>query len=302
MGGHHHDHSHGHSHGTDRRGRLAIVVGLTLTVMVAQVVVGLTAGSLALLSDAGHMATDALGVTMALVAATLARRPRPTPSHTFGLHRVEILSALANAVLLVCVAAYVIVEAVQRIGHDHTLEVGPVLVVGAIGLAANIAGFLVLRSDARDNLNVRGAYLEVVADAVGSVAVITATTLVWATGWMWLDTVAALAIGALIIPRSLGLGRAALRVLVEAAPAHLDPEEITRALYDVPAVEGIHDLHVWTLTSGKEMLMAHVSVSDHADTNDVLARTRQVLAERFGITHATVQVEQGGEPCAPCQW
>lgn len=304
MGGHHHHHHHHHDrpNDPDHRTRLAVVVAITLGVMVAQVVVGLTAGSLALLSDAGHMATDAAGVTMALVAATLARRPRPTPGHTFGLHRVEILAALANAVLLSGVAVYVIVAAIGRLGDAPDLDTGPVLVVGVVGLLANLVGYALLRHGARNNLNVQGASLEVLADAVGSVIVIVATTLVWVTDWVWWDTIAALAIGAFIVPRSLRLGRAALRVLVEAAPPHLDPDEITRAIGAIPTVASVHDLHVWTLTSGKEMLMAHVSVDATADSQQVLHRTRKVLAEQFGISHATIQVERGAEPCEPCQW
>jgi cobalt-zinc-cadmium efflux system protein len=299
MGGHHHHH---HRVDPDHRTRLAVVVALTLSVMVAQVVVGLTAGSLALLSDAGHMATDAAGVTMALVAATLARRPRPTPGHTFGLHRVEILAALANAVLLGGVAVYIIIEAIRRLGDPPSLDTGPVLVVGTVGLVANLVGYALLRPGAQHNLNVRGASLEVLADAVGSVMVIVATTLVWLTDWTWWDTMAAVAIGAFIVPRSLRLGRAALRVLVEAAPEHLDPNDISVALVGIPTVVSVHDLHVWTLTSGKEMLMAHVAVNDDADTSTVLAQARQLLHDRFGITHATIQVERGGEPCEPCRW
>lgn len=279
-----------------------MVVVLTLLVMIAQIVVGVAAGSLALLSDAGHMATDALGVTMALVAATLAARPRPTPSHTFGLHRLEILAALANAVLLVAVAVYVVVEAVRRWGDSHSLDTGPVLVVGAIGLAANLVGFVLLRGDAEHDLNVRGAYLEVMADAIGSVAVIVSAALVWATDWTWIDAAAGIGIGLFIVPRSLRLARSALRVLVEAAPDHLQPETIVDALRELPGVLDVHDLHVWTLTSGKEMLMVHLAVDDVTDNQHVLAATRHLLADRFAITHATVQVEQGGEACDPCQW
>jgi cobalt-zinc-cadmium efflux system protein len=239
---------------------------------------------------------------MALVAATLARRPRPSPGHTFGLHRLEILSALANAVLLLAVAVYVVVEAVRRLGSDHTLQPVPVLVVGGIGLAANLVGFVLLRRGARENLNIRGAYLEVMADTIGSIGVIAATVVVWITDWTWVDAAAAVGIGVFILPRSLRLARAALRVLVEAAPAHLDPDAITRSLCDVPNVTGVHDLHVWTLTSGKDMLMAHLSVHKDTDTQQVLTRTREMLRERFGISHATLQVERGGEPCEPCRW
>lgn len=270
--------------------------------MITQIIVGLRSGSLALLSDAGHMATDALGVTMALVAATLARRAHPSPSHTFGLHRLEILAALANAVLLVGVAAYVLIEAVARLGDTHDLDTGPVLAVGVVGLAANLVGVVLLRGGAAHSLNVRGAYLEVAADALGSVAVIAATLVVWATGWMWMDAAAAVGIAVFVVPRSLRLARSALRVLVEAAPPHLDPDAITSSLCSIPGVRDVHDLHIWTLTSGKDVLMAHLTVDDEADTSVVLAATRALLADQYGIAHATLQLEQGGDACTPCTW
>jgi cobalt-zinc-cadmium efflux system protein len=186
---------------------------------------------------------------------------------------------------------YVLVEAIRRIQHPSDVTTGPVLVVGVLGLAVNVVSFLLLREGARESLNVRGAYLEVFADLLGSLGVIVGTTLLWATGWHWVDPVVALAIGVFVLPRAWRLGREALRILVQEAPPGIDVERVRADLLTIPNVVDVHDLHVWTLTSDMEVATAHVMVSAGSDTHGVLDQARQVLADRHGLTHATLQVE-----------
>jgi cobalt-zinc-cadmium efflux system protein len=299
--------SHGHNHtvraGARHAGALTTAFVLTVAFSVVQVVTGLVTGSLALLSDAGHMATDAVGLGMALAAIHMATSARDHPQRTFGLYRLEILAALANAVLLFGIAAYVVVEAISRLDEDRDVASTPVLVVGTIGLAVNVVAFLLLRSGARESLNVRGAYLEVVSDALGSVAVIVAAIVWGVTGWEWVDPLIGAAIGMWILPRAWRLGRDALRVLVQAAPTHLDVAALRDDLAAIDGVVDVHDLHVWTLTSEMEVATAHVMVAAGTDSHGVLDRARHVLAERHGITHATLQVEpddHGG--CDAISW
>ena len=287
------DHNHGHSHGQLARagaryaGRLRVAFALVVVFLLVQIVVGVAAGSLALLSDAGHMATDALGIGMALAAITAASRAATDGQRTFGLYRLEIIAALANAVLLFAVAGYVLTEAVRRFDDAPHVASAPVLLVGVLGLAVNVACFLLLREGAGASLNLRGAYLEVVADLLGSVGVIAAALVMWTTGWHWVDPVVGAAIGVFILPRAFRLGRDALRVLVEAAPADIDVAGIRAALSSLEGVADVHDLHVWTLTSEMHMLTAHLSVADGTDTHSVLHAARAVLTDRFSLTHAT---------------
>jgi cobalt-zinc-cadmium efflux system protein len=298
-----HAHDHGLRASARHAGALTVAFALTLAFLVVQVVTGLVTGSLALLSDAGHMATDAVGLGMALAAIQVATSARDHPQRTFGLYRLEILAALANACLLFGVAAYVVVEAITRLDEDRDVASTPVLVVGAIGLAVNIVAFLLLRPGASESLNLRGAYLEVVSDAFGSVAVIVAAIVWGATGWPWVDPLMGAAIGVLILPRAWRLGRDALRVLVQAAPSHLDVASLRHDLAAIDGVVDVHDLHVWTLTSEMEVATAHVMVAVGTDAHGVLDQARLVLAERHGITHATLQVEpedHGG--CDAVSW
>jgi cobalt-zinc-cadmium efflux system protein len=244
-----------------------------------------------------------VGLGMALAAIHMATSARDHPQRTFGLYRLEILAALANAVLLFGIAAYVVVEAISRLDEDRDVASTPVLVVGTIGLAVNVVAFLLLRSGARESLNVRGAYLEVVSDALGSVAVIAAAIVWGVTGWEWVDPLIGAAIGMWILPRAWRLGRDALRVLVQAAPTHLDVAALRDDLAAIDGVVDVHDLHVWTLTSEMEVATAHVMVAAGTDSHGVLDRARHVLAERHGITHATLQVEpddHGG--CDAISW
>ena len=305
-----HNHSHGalHSHvdiraGARHLGRLWWSFALVVGFMVVQVIVGLATRSLALLSDAGHMATDGLGLGMALAAITAANRAKQATHRTYGLYRLEILAALANAVLLFGVAGFVLYEAIRRLGDPPEIASIPVLIVGIIGLVVNIVAFLLLRQGAEESLNVRGAYLEVVADMLGSVGVIASAVLMWATGWGWVDPVVGAGIGLFILPRAWKLGRAALRILVQAAPEGTDLEAITAALVDIDGVADVHDLHVWTLTSEMDVLTAHLAIHPEAQSMTVLNEARAMLADRFQLSHATLQVETvGNQECEDMTW
>lgn len=303
---HEHGHTHGHASaraGARHAGRLRAAFVLIVAFLVVQVVVGIATHSLALQSDAGHMATDALGLGMALAAIGAANRATHADHRTFGLYRLEILAALANAALLFAVAGYVLLEAGIRLNDPASVNSGPVLVVGVLGLAVNVAAFLLLRAGAAESLNVRGAYLEVVSDMLGSVGVIVAALVLWLTDWHWVDPVIGAAIGLFILPRAFRLGRDALRVLVQAAPAELVVDEIDGALRAIAGVTDVHDLHVWTLTSDMNVLTAHLAVGDETPTLDVLAAAQTVLADRFRLTHATLQVERGDdERCHDLSW
>jgi len=292
--GHSHAHGHGHSHGRagERHRRpLAIALALVIGYLGVQVVVGLLTGSLTLLSDAGHMATDALGLGLALVAIRAASRPVADSSRTFGSFRLEILAALANAVLLFAVAGYVLVEAALRLGDPPEVASLQVLVVGAVGLAVNVVSFLLLREGAGESLNVRGAYMEVMADLLGSVGVILAAGGMWLTGWRWIDPVIGAGIGVFILPRAARLGKEALRVLLQQAPAHLDVEEMRADLAALDGVTDVHDVHLWTLTSDMEVLTAHLVHERTVDGHGVLDAARDLLQQRYGVHHATLQVE-----------
>ena len=289
---------HGHDHGVAamRAGArhirpLLISFGLVVAFLVVQVVTGITTGSLALLSDAGHMATDALGLGMALAAIQAASKARNHPQRTFGLYRLEILAALINAVLLFGVAGYVFVEAISRLSDASDVASTPVLIVGIIGLVVNVIAFLLLRAGSKESLNLQGAYIEVLSDMLGSVGVIVAAIVWGITGWAWVDPVIGAAIGVFILPRAWKLGREALRVLVQAAPARLDLTAMQAELAGIGGVVDVHDLHVWTLTSDMEVATAHLMVAVGTDSHAVLDRARELLAERHGISHATLQVE-----------
>jgi cobalt-zinc-cadmium efflux system protein len=288
------DHAHDHHHvraGARHAGRLRAAFGVVVAVLVIELVVGLVTGSLALLSDAGHVATDALGLGMAIAAIHLASRRAERSGRSFGLYRLEILAALGNAVLLFGMAIYVSVEALSRLSATETPEAVPVLVAATIGLAANVVAFRLLRPGAAESVNVRGAYLEVLADLVGSVGVLVAVLVYSVTGWGWVDPVIGAALGVWILPRTWRLGAEAVRVLVQAAPASVDLHRMEHDLAGITGVVDVHDLHVWTLTSDMDVATAHLVVATVDDSHAVLDRARDLLAERYRITHATLQVE-----------
>ena len=292
-----HRHSHGHGQAHSRAGerhapRLVLAFAVIAALFLVEAVAAVATGSLALLSDAAHMLTDVLGVGMALAAITLASRGTARRGRSFGLYRLEILAALANAVLLFVVAGYVLLEAVDRLRGDAAeIPTTSVLVVAVAGLAANVVAFLLLRDGAAESLNVRGAYLEVVADLIGSVAVIASTIATAITGLHGIDAAAGAVLGLWILPRTWRLAGDALRVLLQAAPAGLDLAAVQADLAALPHVVDVHDLHVWTLTSEMDVASAHLMVAAEGDTHAVLDQARQLLADRYAVTHATLQVE-----------
>ncbi|MEU9781841.1 cation diffusion facilitator family transporter [Streptomyces phaeochromogenes] len=298
-------HSHGHAHGADGggtvtaayRGRLRVALWITLTVMVVEIVGGIVANSLALVADAAHMATDALGLAMALLAIHFAGRP-PSGNRTFGYARAEILAALANCLLLLGVGGYVLYEAIQRFVTPAETEGGLTAVFGLIGLVANMISLSLLMRGQKESLNVRGAFLEVAADALGSLAVLVSAVLVLTTGWQAADPVASIVIGLMIVPRTWKLLRETLNVLLEAAPEDVDMAAVRSHIRALPGVEDVHDLHAWTITSGLPVLSAHVVVGAEAlDTighEKMLHELRSCLGEHFDVEHCTFQLEPDG--------
>lgn len=299
-------HDHGHSHGgppptgtaaAAHRGRLRIALCITLTVMVVEIVGGLLADSLALIADAAHMATDGLGLAMALLAIHFANLPA-AGNRTFGYARAEILAALANCLLLLGVGGYVLYEAVQRFITPAATEGGLTIVFGLIGLVANMISLSILVQGQKDSINVRGAYLEVLADALGSVAVLISAGLILATGWQAADPIASLVIGLMIVPRTVRLLRETLNVLLEAAPKNIDMSEVRAHILDLPGVADVHDLHAWTITSGMPVLSAHVVVSpgvlDSVGHEKMLHDLQGCLGVHFDVEHCTFQLEPGG--------
>ncbi|GGF48024.1 cation transporter [Marmoricola endophyticus] len=292
---------HGHGHGTghaagraeDRR-RLWLVAGITALVFVVEVVGALLSGSLALLADAGHMLTDVGGVLLALFASYVATRPA-NDQRTFGYHRAEILAALVNALLLVVVFVYVAYEGVSRLLDPPPVQSGLMLVFAVVGLAANAVSLAVLTARRGESLNMRGAFLEVLGDTLGSVAAIVAGVVILATGFERADPIASLLIAVLIVPRALSLLREATSVLFESAPPGLDVAEVREHLIAMDGVEDVHDLHAWTITSGMPSLSAHVTVSDaclrERGVGPMLDDFARCVREDFGVEHATFQVE-----------
>lgn len=287
-------HDHGHAAGrAEDRGRLRIVLAVTVSVMVLEVVGWLVTGSLALLADAGHMATDAAAVVLALGAsyvATLSGGPRST----FGLHRAEVLAALINSVVLLVVCGYLIYAGIVRLSSPEHVDAGPMVVFAAVGLVANAISLSVLRRGT-GGLNMRGALNEVVADLLGSLLAVVAGIVIWTTGFTRADPIATLLIAVLILPRAFALARDATIVLLEIAPRGLDLDEVRTHLLRVPGVTDVHDLHAWTITSGIPSLSAHVTVTDaclaERGVGETLDELSRCVAEHFEVHHATFQVE-----------
>ncbi|MCW2768866.1 MAG: cation transporter [Aeromicrobium sp.] len=281
------------------RGRLAVVLGLSLVVLVVEAVVAWVTGSLALLADAGHMLGDSFGIAMALAAIAVAQRGGAAGSRrSFGYHRTEILVAGLNGLVLLGLAVWVTVSAVRRVGDAPALDGGLIMVAGVIGLVINLVGLLLLRDGSRESLNVRGAYLEVMGDALGSVAVLISAIVILLTGWYAADAIASLVIAAMIVPRAISLLREVAEVLLEATPRDVDLEELREHIMGTPGVADVHDLHVWTITSGMPVMSAHVVVEDSVtgmeEAHAVLDRLRGCLAEHFDVEHSTFQIEPAG--------
>lgn len=266
------------------------MLALVVTYMVAEVVGGLLTNSLALLADAGHMLSDAGALALSLFALWIARRP-PTSTLTYGFYRTEILAALLNGATLVAISIYIFAEAIRRIGAPPEIEGGWMMVVAGGGLGVNLIGLWILSRGRSENLNVRGAWLHVLTDTLGSVGTLAAGGLILAFDWRWADPVASVLIGLLVLYSSWALLKETVAVLMEGAPGDIDVDEVRQALHDVPGVSSAHDLHVWTITSGMVALSAHVVAVDGSSGGPLLERIRAMLSDRFGIHHITVQVE-----------
>jgi cobalt-zinc-cadmium efflux system protein len=284
-------HDHHHSAAAAHRGRLASVFAITMAVLLVEVVGAALSGSLALLADAGHVLADGAGIGLALLAIRFAARPA-TPQRTFGYFRLEILAAVINAVLLFGVAGFVLVEAWRRLAEPPEVASGLMLAVAAAGLVANAVSMWLLREAQQKSLNLRGAYLEVWGDLLGSVAVLAAAVVIALTGFQAADPIASALIGALILPRTWRLLREAVDVLLEAAPKGVDLAEVRRHLIETPGVTDVHDLHAWTITSGLPVLSVHVVLERDADAGRVLDGLGACLAGHFDIEHSTFQLEQ----------
>ncbi len=292
----------GHA-GARHRWRLVATFGLVATFFVVELVAGLLSGSLALISDAGHMAADVVALGAALVATVVAARPDTTGRRSFGSYRVEIFASGLAAAVMLGVSVFVIVEAVGRIGEPVEVLGGVMLGVGVLGLLVNVVSMALLRGGAGESLNVKGAYLEVLADTLGSVGVIVAALLVGATGQAWWDTALALAIGVFVAVRAVLLGREVLAVLGQHVPADLDAAAVTDDLAGIDGVIDVHDLHLWTLTSGMNVATAHVTFEDGAALHEVLDTARELLRDRYDIDHSTLQVEPSSHNgCEEADW
>jgi cobalt-zinc-cadmium efflux system protein len=296
---HHHGHGHGHAHhdhtaGANERS-LRIAFALTAAFLLVELAGGLITRSLALISDAAHMFTDVAALAIALMAIRIARRPADA-RRTFGYHRFEILAAAFNALMLFAAALYILYEAWQRLQAPPRIDSTGMLVIACVGLGVNLASMAVLRHGQDSSLNVKGAYLEVWADAVGSVGVIIGALLIKLTGLGWIDTAVALLIGLWVVPRTWSLLKSSVHILLEGTPEDIDLGDLQRRLLAVPGVVSLHDLHVWSVTSGKSSLTVHLVTRADVDAQrDVLPEVRRLLAHDFDLHHVTVQCEL--EPC-----
>ena len=278
--------------------RLKIVFALTTGYMLAEGLTGLLANSLALLADAGHMLTDAGALGLSLLAVSFSER-KPSPQKSFGYYRAEILAALANALVLLLMSVYILYEAWQRFTNPPVVASWPVLIVAAIGMGVNLLGIRLLAASSAKSLNVKAAYLEVMSDLLGSLGVILAGVIMLTTGWYRADPIFGAAIGLFIVPRTWTLLKDAVHILMEAAPPNFDLGRLKEAMLSVPSVTTVHDLHVWTLTSGVNAMTVHVWISDDAEGTRVLGDLQRIAKEQFEINHTTIQIEKECESSAP---
>ena len=288
--GHGHSHGHHHHHGGGIACRLAIVLGLTALYMVAEVVGGVLSHSLALLADAGHMLSDVGALGLSLFAAWISRRP-PTPKRSYGFYRTEILAALANAATLIAISIWVCIEAWRRLHAPPEVAGRLVMAIAAGGFVINVAGMWVLHGGREDNLNVRGAWLHVATDALGNIGTVIAGALVAYAGLAWADPAASVLIALLVCWSSWALLKESVEVLMESTPSGIDPDRVRDALHAVAGVRAVHDLHIWSITSGQVSMSAHVAVDGSRPDRLVLPELCAALRDRFGITHVTLQLE-----------
>lgn len=293
----------GHGHGTPPtaaygyRRRMVVVLAIIVVIMAAEVVGAIVSGSLALFADAGHMLADGFGVALALLATMVAARPA-TSRRTFGLQRAEILAALTNGIIVAVVGGFAVVVGIRRLFEPAEIDSGVMLAVAIVGLVGNVAALLLLRGGQRESLNVRGAYLEVLGDTLGSVAVVGAAVAIMSTGYLRADAIASVLIGLMILPRAWTLLRDVVNVLLEATPKGVDLENVRQHMLEAPGVVDVHDLHAWTITSGVPVLSAHVVVAETAAADcghgSVLDGLHRCLAGHFDIEHSTFQIEPQG--------
>lgn len=272
------------------RGLLIIVLGLTTTYMIAEVIGGIITGSLALIADAAHMLTDVFGLVTALVAIWFASRPA-TKQRTYGYYRAEILGALFNTVVLFGISFYILYEAWRRFQQPPAVQSGPMMIVASIGLVVNLVGAWLLHKASAESLNMRGAYLEVISDTLGSIGVIVAALVMTFTGWYYADPLFSVAIGLFILPRTWKLLNEAVGILLEGTPSHINIADLEQKITALPGVEGVHDIHVWTISSGIDAMSGHVVIRKEEDHDDILAQVCNLLHGTYKIGHVTVQIE-----------
>jgi cobalt-zinc-cadmium efflux system protein len=291
------DHSHSHSAANANQRRLLIALAITALMTVVELVGGVLSNSLALLGDAGHMFTDTLALGLSVVALTLAKRPA-SQTRTYGFHRAEVLAALTNGTILVLICGFIFYESYQRLVSPPEVRGSLMLVVAAIGFLANLIGILILRSASRDNLNVKGAFLHMWGDTISSIGVIVASVIILVTGWTMVDPIISIFIGLLILRGAISLVLESSDILLEAAPKHLDVTQISSALKEIEGIRDVHDLHLWTITSGIYALSCHLLIEDRmvSSSSHVVEEVNQALSQKFGIGHSTLQLE-----CEECK-
>ncbi|MFC2020608.1 cation diffusion facilitator family transporter [Chloroflexota bacterium] len=290
----------GHEHGnTTSRSRLKIVIAIVVTIMVAEVIGGIISNSLALLGDAGHMLVDGLALSLSLFAITMAAKPA-TPSKTFGYHRVEIMAALANGTLLVLVSIYIFYEAYQRFIEPPVVRAPIMLVIASIGLIANLIGILLLRGVSHGNLNIKAAFWHILGDTISSVGVIAGGVIIMVTGWGIVDPIIAVLIGCIILWGAVRLVRESVDILLEAVPKHIPVDKVTEILRNVTGVDEVHDVHIWTITSGIHAMSAHLIIEDQnvSGSAEIVDKVNRDMSQQFNITHTTLQLEC--ERCESC--
>jgi cobalt-zinc-cadmium efflux system protein len=271
---------------------LKVTLGLVLVIMIAEIIGGILSNSLALMSDAGHMLTDALALGLSLFAVSLARRPA-TPTRTYGYHRAEIMAALANGTLLILISVFIFYEAYRRFFETPVVKSPLMLIVASIGLVANLIGMFLLKKGSRQSINVKAAFWHVIGDTLSSVGVIIAGVIIFFTGWYIADPILAVVIGVVIFWGAVRIVRESVDILLESVPEHVQVEKLTAAVKNIPGVEDLHDVHIWTITSGIYALSAHLKIADQmvSESGDILVKVNEILAHDFSITHTTLQLE-----------
>jgi cobalt-zinc-cadmium efflux system protein len=285
-------HSEEHNHDAINSRPLKITLGLVLVIMVAEIIGGIFSNSLALLSDAGHMLTDALALGLSMFAMNLARRP-PTATKTYGYHRAEIMAALANGTILLLVSVIIFYEAAQRFMAEPAVKGPLMLIIALIGLAANLAGLYLLRRGSKKSINIKAAFWHIIGDTLSSVGVIIAAIIIQITGWNMADPIIAVVIGIIILWGAVRIVKESVNILLESVPPHVEIARVTEAVKKVPGVEDMHEIHIWTITSGIYALSAHLRITDRmvSQACDILTGVNEVLAHDFNITHTTLQLE-----------